>query len=155
MSDHDETVLPIATGPLVLVVADDLTHRSIVTRMVRTMGFRVRSCPGSTAALAFLHEHPREVALLLTDLALERIDGYELCERARDLVPGLQVVLMVNLSGPYIDELIDQIPFVVKPVHFGELIGLLYDFLGQPTRRSQPRPIRRAPRRRSSGQYEG
>lgn len=58
MSDHDETVLPIATGPLVLVVADDLTHRSIVTRMVRAMGFRVRSCPGSTAALAFLREHP-------------------------------------------------------------------------------------------------
>ena len=42
---------------------------------------------------------------------------------------------MVNLSGPYIDELIDQIPFVVKPVHFGELIGLLYDVLGQPIRR--------------------
>ena len=78
----------LPTGPLVLVVADDLTHRSIVTRMVRMMGFRVRSCPGSAAALAFVREHPGEAALLLTDLALERMDGYELSERARDLVPG-------------------------------------------------------------------
>lgn len=93
------------------------------------------------------------MALLLTDLALERMDGYELSERARDVVPGLQVVLMVNLSGPYIDELIDQVPFVVEPIHFGELIGLLYDILGQPTRRSRLRPLLRS-RRRRYGQYE-
>jgi hypothetical protein len=37
MSDPDEIVLPLTAGPLVLVVADDLTHRSIVSRMVRTL----------------------------------------------------------------------------------------------------------------------
>ena len=58
MSDHDETRPADRDRALILVVADDLTHRSIVTRMVRAMGFRVRSCQGSAAALAFLREHP-------------------------------------------------------------------------------------------------
>ena len=147
MSIHEET-------PLVLVVADDLTHRSIVTRMVRTMGFRVRSCPGSSAALAFLREHPRHVGLLLADLALQDLDGYELAERALDLVPGLQVVLMVNLTGPHIDELIDQISFVAKPVRFGELAGVLHDLLGQPADAPvDPPSMARSRRRRTSGQH--
>jgi CheY-like chemotaxis protein len=155
MSDHDETLPQRTPGPLVLVVADELTHRSIVTRMVRTMGYRVRSCPSSTAALTFLREHPRDVGLLLTDRALQGIDGYELAEGARDMAPGLQVVLMVNLTGPHIDELIDQIPFVAKPVHFGVLAGVLHDLLGPPTEApSAPPSITRPRRRRTSGQHE-
>ena len=39
------------------------THRSIVTRVVRTMGFRLRSCPDGTTALAFSREHARDRAL--------------------------------------------------------------------------------------------
>jgi hypothetical protein len=114
------------------------------------MGFRVRSCPDGSAALAFPREHPRDVGLLLTDLALQRPDGYE---RALDLAPGLQVVLMVNLTGPHIDELIDQIPFVAKPVHFGSLARVLDELLGPvPASRAQPLP-RAIARGRGSGRF--
>jgi two-component system, NarL family, capsular synthesis sensor histidine kinase RcsC len=154
MPDH-ESLQPRTAGPLVLVVADDPAPLSIITRMVRTLGYRVRSCPTSADALAFLREHPRDVGLLLTDLALRGIDGYALAERARDLAPGLHVVLMVTLTGPHIDELIDQIPFVAKPVHFGELAGVLHDLLGQPADApSDPPSITRPRRRRTSGHHE-
>ena len=147
MPHHEATTPQRLPGPLVLVVAEDATQRSIVTRMVRTMGFPVRSCPDSSTAFAFLREHARDIGLLLTDLALQRPDGYELADRALELAPGLQVVLMVNLTGPLIDELIDQIPFVAKPVRFGALAGVLYDLLGQPA--DSPRdPPRTPPRRR-------
>ena len=85
---HHEEVLSLTPGPLVLVVADELTHRSIVARMVRTLGYPVRTCGSSSAALRFLREHPREVRLLLADLALRRMDRGELAERARDLRPA-------------------------------------------------------------------
>jgi CheY-like chemotaxis protein len=138
-----------------LVVADGMTHRSIVTRMVRTLGFRVRSCPTSRDALAFLREHPHDAALLLTDLNLQGLDGYALADRALELAPGLLVVLMVTLTGPHIDELIDQIPFVAKPVSFGELAGVLHDLLGQPgDGPSDPPSMARPRRRRTSGRHE-
>ena len=126
MHDHFET------GPLALVVAGDLTHRSIVSRMVRTLGFRVRSCGRSQAALHFMREHPREVHLLLADLALERMDGGELAERARDLNPHLDAVLMASPTDPHIDELLDgypDLPFVAKPVSFAALAAVLHDHL--------------------------
>lgn len=157
MSEDDETVLPIVPGPLVLVVADDLTHRSIVSRMVRTLGLPVRSCTGSAAALRFLREHPREVRLLLADLALERMDGGELAERARDLDPRVRVVLMVGLQDPHLDDLMagyHDVPVVPKPVSFADLAGVLQDMFGAMAVASgDPASIARPRRRRSSGQH--
>jgi hypothetical protein len=61
----------------------------------------------------------------------------------------------VTLTGPYIDELIDQLPFVSKPVHFGELCGVLYDLLGQPADGPSDPPSMTPPRRRrTSGHHE-
>ena len=153
----EEPVLAFTPGPLVLVVADDRTHRSIVSRMVRTLGFPVRNCPGSPAALQFLREHPREVKLLLADLALSRIDGGELAERARDLDPELRVVLMASGDDAHVDDLIAGYrdwPFVAKPVSFGELAEALYGQLGMPVKElAEPPSMQRTRRRRSSGQH--
>lgn len=156
MSYREETLQPSGPAPLVLVAADQSSHRSIVARMVGAMGFRARSASSSSEALAYLRDNPHRVALLLTDLTGQHLDGYELAERARDVAPGLQVVLMVNLTGLHIDELIDQMSFVAKPVHFAELAGVLYDLLGEPADAPNLPPSMRQPRgRRRSGQHEG
>jgi len=151
MAYHDETpVLPITCVPRILVVADDLPHRSIVTRMVRAMGFPVWSSSSSHAALRFLRDHPREMRLLLADLRLRRMDGGELAERARDLDPRIHAVLMVGCSDPYVDDLVlgyHYLPFVAKPVGFAELAAVLIDLLG-PVPAADDRPAMRRPRRR-------
>ena len=134
MAYHDETaVLPITCLPRILVVADEITHRSIVTRMVRTMGYPVWSSSSSHAALRFLRDHPREMRLLLADLRLRRMDGGELAERARDLDPRIHTVLMVGPSDPHVDDLVLgylYLPFVAKPVGFADLAGVLNELLG-------------------------
>jgi CheY-like chemotaxis protein len=67
MLAEDVKVLPLNPGPLVLIVDDELTPRSIVTRMVRSLGYRARSCQSGAAALRFLRAHPREARLLLAE----------------------------------------------------------------------------------------
>jgi two-component system, cell cycle sensor histidine kinase and response regulator CckA len=156
---HHEDVLSLAPGPLVLVVADELTHRSIVARMVRTLGYPVRTCGTSSAALRFLREHPREVRLLLADLALRRMDGGELAERAKDLDRRLHVVLMASPKDAHVDDLLAgyrDLPFVAKPVHMSDLAPVLHDLLGAPTGGpSEPPGMRARPaRRRGSGQHK-
>src|SRR5437899_1467640 len=105
MSAEDVKVLPLASGPLVLVVDDELTPRSIITGMVRSLGYRARSCPSGRAALRFLQAHPREVRLL-ADLGTPRMDGGELAERAKDLDPKLWVMLMADPRDPALDGLL-------------------------------------------------
>ena len=154
MPDHEETfVLPFDPWPLVLLVTDDPTHRGVVSRMLRALGYRPQPCAGSLAALHFLRSHAGEVKLLLTDVALRGIDGYELAERANDLNPRMETVLMATVSGPHIDELIDQIPFVAKPVRLGPLAHVLYDTIG-PGGAPVPRKLPRvSARRRGSGRH--
>ena len=92
--------------PLVLVVDDELTPRSIVTRMVRSMGYRVQSCRGGASALRYLQEHPGTVRLLLADLGMPRMDGGELAERAQDLGQGLRIALMASHGDPHVGDLV-------------------------------------------------
>ena len=93
---HDVRPRPVPRGPLVLVVDEELTRRSILSRMIRAFGYSVRNCATSRDALQFLREHPREARLLIADLMLPGMDGGELVERALDLDPTLRVLLTVD-----------------------------------------------------------
>lgn len=144
-------VFPIEPDPLVLVVDDELTSRAIIARMVRSLGYRARSCQSGLAALRFLKAHPGEVRLLLADIGMPRMDGGELAERAKDLDSSLIAVLMAIPGDPMLGDLLSShgdLPFVPKPVSFGDLAEKLERLLGipaQPT--SPPRSIASARRR--------
>ena len=158
MSREDGTLLPLAPGPLVLVVDDELTPRSIVSRMLRTLGYSVRSCPAARDALRFLESHPREVRLLLTDVSMPRMDGGELVERALDLDPGLRVALMAARDDAHAAALMAgyrDMPFLGKPVELGTLARLVGELVGPPGRpAAEPRWTRPRTRRRVSGRHE-
>jgi CheY-like chemotaxis protein len=133
MTDPEEGILPIDPRPMVLVVDAEPTRRMTVTRMVRGLGYRVRSCPGGREALAFVREHPGVVALLLVDLPMPRMDGGELVERMREVEADTEVVLMATPGDAQAAELLAGYPDVAclaQPITFGDLARLLEDRLG-------------------------
>jgi CheY-like chemotaxis protein len=160
--DEDPTRTERGIGPLVLVVDDEPAPRSAVSRMVRGLGYRVHACASGREALRYLEAHPREVRLLLADVAMPRMDGGELVERARDLDPGLEAALMASATEGGTDELLAgyrDLPVLTKPVGFGELYGRLRELLGPPGmssgRTSSPgQPARPRSTRRPSGRHE-
>jgi CheY-like chemotaxis protein len=159
MPHEDPQALPLQPGPLVLVVDDEFTPRSIVSRMVPAMGYSARSCRSGRDALRFLAAHPRRVRLLLADLGMPRMDGGELAERARDLDPSLRVVLLFDPADTHALDLLHgyrDFPYVLKSVSFGDLHGWLQQLLGPPpTGPTQPPSMARARARRTSGHREG
>jgi two-component system cell cycle response regulator CpdR len=160
MPTEDVKVLPLDPGPLVLVVDDEAHPRSIITRMVGSLGYQARSCHSGPAALHFLKAHPREVRLLLADLGMPQVDGGELAERAKDLVPSLIAMLMADPSDPHLRDLISgygDLPFLPKPVSFADLAEKLERLLGIPAAPTMSPPSMDPPRsrrRRSSGRHE-
>jgi CheY-like chemotaxis protein len=156
-ADEPGALVPIDAAPLVLVVDDELTPRSIVSRMVRSLGYRVRSCRSGGFALAYLQEHPGAVRLVLADLGMPRMDGGELAERAQDLRQGVRVALMAGRHDPHVGDLLAgyaDLPFLLKPVTFGDLAELLERLLGTATRAVAPPSVRRSgAARRASGQH--
>jgi CheY-like chemotaxis protein len=160
MPSEDAKVVPLDPGPLVLVVDDELTHCSIVRSMVGTLGYPARSCLTGQEALRFLKAHLRAVRFLLTDLAMPKMDGGELAERALDVDPSLHVVLMAGLGDAQALELLAgyrDLPLLVKPVNLGALQEHLEAHLGAPPRTPSYLPVpppRERTRRRTSGHHE-
>ena len=131
---HDVRSRPSPRGPLVLVVDEELTRRSILSRMIRAFGYSVRNCATSREALQFLREHPREVRLLIADLMLPGMDGGELVERALDLDPSLRVLLTVDTYSPEAVELhagYHDFAWVRKPITFTALANRLDELFAQ------------------------
>ena len=160
MPAEDVKILPLDPGPLVLVVDDEARPRSIITRMVRSLGYQARSCHSGRAALHFLKAHPRDVRLLLADLGMPRMDGGELAERAKDLDPDLIAMLMADPSDPHLHDLISgygDLPFLPKPVSFADLAEKLERLLGIPSTPTVSPPSMDPPRsrrRRTSGHHQ-
>jgi CheY-like chemotaxis protein len=160
MPTEDAKVLPLDPGPLVLVVDDELIPRSIVRRMVWTLGYPARSCRSGREALRFLKAHPGAVRLLVADLGMPNMDGGELAERARDLDPSLCVVLMASPGDARVLELLPgyrDLPLLAKPVSFGALHEQLEELLGAPPGTPNYPPVappRVRPRGRTSGHHE-
>ena len=155
---HDVRPRLSSRGPLVLVVDEELTRRSILSRMIRAFGYSVRNCATSREAVQFLRDHPREVRLLIADLMLPGMDGGELVERALDLDPTVRVLLTVDTDKPEAVELhagYHDFAWVRKPITFSALANRLDELF---TRRPAPRyaPPMGPPARtwRRSGQFQ-
>lgn len=119
--------------PMVLIVDDEETQRSLVCRMVRGLGYQTQTAHDGREALRYLQQHPGEIRLLLTDLVMPYMDGGELAERAHDLHPRLPIVLMSAYPVGEIAELIaayPELPFIEKPFTTEALQRVLMPLLG-------------------------
>jgi two-component system, cell cycle sensor histidine kinase and response regulator CckA len=77
----------------ILLVEDDDQVRAAARRVLEGNGYQVRTASDLESALESCHEQgPPD--LLLTDVVMPRGDGLELAQRAKQLFPGLKLVLM-------------------------------------------------------------
>ena len=135
MGYHEKLdVLPATRHALALVVADDRTHRVVVTRLVQAAGYGVRSCASPADAVGFVGSHPGEVGVVLADLHLTGMSGGALCERVRRREPSAGFVLMVERTEAFGDRAAGcgDLPWLQKPVNIFELAPLLRRLLGPP-----------------------
>jgi two-component system sensor histidine kinase/response regulator len=86
--------------PEILVAEDSVTQAEQLKRVLENDGFRVSVARDGRKALAALRTH--KPTLVITDITMPEMDGYELCRRIRldaDLA-DLPVILLTSLSDP-------------------------------------------------------
>jgi two-component system cell cycle sensor histidine kinase/response regulator CckA len=121
----------------VLLVEDREAVRRVAQRFLARRGYRVLEAKSAEEALAVADAHAGEIDLLLSDVILGGMDGYELAIALTARQPGVCVVLM---SG-YPSEMLARagrggpnFPFVNKPIDFPTLAQLLRDQLDRRSR---------------------
>jgi DNA-binding response OmpR family regulator len=70
-------------GPRILVVDDDEDIRSLLRELLERAGYRVEEAANGRSALRQLFETPP--ALVVLDVSMPELDGYQTLERIRDL----------------------------------------------------------------------
>ncbi len=113
----------------VLLVEDTDDLRSLFARMLKLHGFEVREAANGCQALdCLLDYHPD---LIITDLSMPMMDGYELIRRLREMPTMVDlpvVAITANESYEAENKARDAgaADFIVKPVDIPTLIDRLF-----------------------------
>jgi two-component system capsular synthesis sensor histidine kinase RcsC len=124
------TPQPTLLGLVVLVAEDNPLNQSLIVEQLQTLGCEPILAGDGRQALAIL-EHT-EVDVVLTDIHMPVMDGYELLAALRKVHPGLPVFAFSAVTDTQQAEEWDQRGFtgyIPKPTSLGELEAAL-DVLG-------------------------
>lgn len=120
----------VVTGKKLLLVDDDARNLYALTKVLKAKGFSVEVAPDSLKALELLSQNNFDV--LLTDIMMPKIDGYELIRRVRAL--GYEHLPIIAITAKAMQG--DDAPclkaganaYLAKPVDVHALIELINTF---------------------------
>jgi CheY-like chemotaxis protein len=106
----------------VLVVDDEPLLRMVVVETLREAGFSAQDAPDGFEALKILNANPG-IEVLVSDVKMPRMDGYQLVSQALALKPDLKVVMMTGYSGNASRDVLlpSGCVFLNKPFNLDEL----------------------------------
>jgi PAS domain S-box-containing protein len=115
---------PDGAGAALLVVEDDPTVRAMLCDLFGEAGYRVRSAANGFEAQAGIEADAR-IDLLVTDIGLPGMNGRQLAEAARRLVPDLPVLLMTGyaeLAAAASGFMAPGMALIAKPFDIGTML---------------------------------
>jgi two-component system, cell cycle sensor histidine kinase and response regulator CckA len=117
----------------VLVVEDDPLVRAVIVRELAAQGYRVAEAPDGEAALERIAEARDPIDIVVTDLAMPRMDGRELAARVSVVRPGLPVLFISGHpdEGTRRAMAEGEEPYLQKPFTAEELLGRVAEMLGR------------------------
>jgi two-component system, cell cycle response regulator len=116
----------LAARPDILLVDDQPDTLRLLSIMLNSQGYTVRRVANGSAALREIHQSPPD--LILLDIRMPGMDGYEVCQRlkAAEETASIPIIFLSALS-----ETLDKIrafkvggaDFISKPFQFAEILA--------------------------------
>jgi two-component system KDP operon response regulator KdpE len=118
------SIVETVVGKKILVIDDDPTFVKLVGRVLSQKGYEVLSASGGGAGLRLLFTHKPDMVLL--DVAMPGMDGWQTCSRIRDIsdIP----IIMLTAYEKTEDDVVRGLDcgaddYVIKPVGSKELVA--------------------------------
>jgi CheY-like chemotaxis protein len=125
----------------ILVAEDDRAVRSLVVRLLRSMGYWVLEASRVEEALLVCLRHKGPVHLLLTDVVMPKMSGRDLLEHIRPLRPDIRVLFTSGYTEEALHrrELERDAAFLQKPFTEESLARKVRDVLDE-NKEAKPHP---------------
>jgi len=129
--EREDVIHPFLTkdGDTVLLVEDEEMIRNMTKTMLNRLGFKVFLAVDGCEAVEVFQKHMNEISVVLCDLTMPCMDGWETLSSLRQMDPGLPVVLASGhdestvITGDHSDHL--HHVFLHKPYQKEELKSAL------------------------------
>lgn len=119
----------------VLLAEDDKSLRLIIAEVLKEAGLKVVHAANGAEAYALLKKHPQPMTLLIADIRMPEMDGYELAEAAIALNPDIKMLMLtgypeMRIPPPALQA--REIRTLMKPVELDRLCTVALDMLSRP-----------------------
>jgi DNA-binding NtrC family response regulator len=108
-------------------VDDELDIVNCIKRWLEADGFNVYGFTNPLQALEYFRNNYNKIDLVLSDISMRKLTGYELVKRVKSIRPEIKVVFMTALETdlPELSEILPSIKidgFMLKPGRLENLI---------------------------------
>jgi CheY-like chemotaxis protein len=116
----------------ILVVDSDAVYRESVRHVLRTAGYRVLEAADYRGALNAHQQHPEQIDLLLTAIALAGGNGHELANALVTAEPDIKILLVSGETGAKVSEFynVPGTGTLRRPFEPGALLRKIKEVLG-------------------------
>ena len=110
----------------ILLVEDDQALRVAAQQLLSTVGYRVITAVDGQAGLDAFHAHRSELQLVITDVVMPKLSGFDMYETIRGESRDVRVLFMSGFPAPNFRKTVGQDPgvaFVTKPWTASEMLA--------------------------------
>ncbi|MBI1204040.1 MAG: response regulator [Rhodopseudomonas sp.] len=115
----------------IMVVDDDENHRDLVRDLLEPLDFNVVTAGTGAECLALADLHRPN--LILLDVAMPDMDGWQVAEQLRQMRPDRPAIVMLSAFAPDPKHKLEPYPvhddYMIKPFDLRQLLGKIYGLL--------------------------
>ena len=128
IEDEGSETLPSETQPTAVVVEDDQIIVTLLEHLLSRRGFDVRIALDGRQAIDFLDTLPSPPALVLLDVMLPYLDGFEIIKRIREHATWSQVPIIMLTAKSQEQNIVRALDhgandYLIKPFRPEELLA--------------------------------
>ena len=127
-----ENVEPVGGSETILIVEDEEMLRNMLYAILEGKGYKVLAAQDGEEGVHLFTQHHNEIALVLSDLGLPKLDGHRMFLRLKQMSPSLKFVIASGYVEP--NEKSEMFKagvkdFVQKPYELRQILGKIRDML--------------------------
>jgi DNA-binding NtrC family response regulator len=120
------TTSQMSLRPHVAIIDDEVDLVELFSDALKLKGYSVRGFNSPLVALEHLYKHHSEFCLVLTDLRMPGMDGFQLAKLVYQLDKQIKIICM-SAFEMYDNELneVNMDEFLKKPIHISQLTEVI------------------------------